>query len=85
MRLFGCPAASWAQGFAQSDNQDYNLPRAGFLIAAPGLPLRTRPYTATGQKSFEILDKFLANRMKKQAKHLYVFGRFSFDPEERLL
>jgi TolB-like protein/DNA-binding winged helix-turn-helix (wHTH) protein len=57
--------------------------RSGF---SPYAPHRTPP------RSSEVLPKFwknsgkiIAKRMQSQIKHLYVFGSFRFDPEERLL
>src|SRR5262252_1719151 len=64
--------------------------RAGLLDCRSGLspyaPYRTPP------RSSEVLAKFwknsgkiIAKRMQPQIKHLYVFGPFRFDPDERLL
>src|SRR5260370_2282744 len=59
---------------------------------ASGLPLRAfraATYPARGLEVFPKFwknsGKFLASRMNRQAKHLYEFGPFRFDREERLL
>jgi TolB-like protein/DNA-binding winged helix-turn-helix (wHTH) protein len=74
---------------AWSGKLDYNVPPDGFLDR------RSRPHHSCARYprcGFEVLPKLWQNsgkvlpeRMNQQGKHLYPFGSFRFDPEDRLL
>jgi serine/threonine protein kinase len=73
---------------ARSSKLDYNLPQKASGLPLPGI-LRPAPYPQPG---LEVLANFWKNSgkivavlMNPQAKCLYEFGPFRFDPQERLL
>jgi len=75
---------------AQSGNLDYTVPPTAFLDCRSGLspyaPHRTPPRSSEVlPKIWKNSGKIITKRMQSQIKHLYVFGPFRFDPEERLL
>ena len=64
--------------------------QSAFWTAAPGFPLtcphRTSPHSSEVlPKPWKNSGKIIAKRMQAEIKHLYVFGPFRFDPQERLL